>query len=536
MAEKNKLVFSVFNIDDPLSTISPQTTQVLYLRCYLEDLSAKTVIEEPEYFDRDYLAEFSAFYSVSSRGYTNRCRRIHFFSEKITRETLRQAAGGGKPSLKKIQNSYLGFVVLRPIPAAPLGRTVLTWYPDDQDKDIHTPRVKNPSRKYFIHVAGIELFVEGLAWQQQDAGVGACATVSLWSMLHSSAFDDHHAIPTTAEITRDAHSRHSYGARIFPSQGLNFWQICDAIKELKLAPLITEGDVKNGSNILGFSKERFASTCASYIRSGYPILLIGHLVREGNPGHAICVVGYRSCVPSTTNPLYPSLAELGIENVYIHDDNLGPNVRFEIETLSIPAAEDAEEAEEVSKGNEYIMLSPSAPIPRNGQRMVDCPTQDYSSFIPTQLIVAAHSDIRTDPVTLYKAGLNNATYISKIFNLLAQKSSKPSYGLTVSTRFIKLATYLGLELEERLKGNSKCLSKVRLALCEKVDPMSLHIGVVRIGLDDSTPLVDILYDTTDSDIHHPIFCHVAYSNQIPFVISLLESIGQGPFKECVEAF
>ena len=528
MAEKNKLKFSSFNIDDPLLSIFPQNTQILYLRCYLEDLSTKTVIEEPEYFDRDYLAEFSAFYSVSSKGYTNRCRRVHFFSEKITRETLKRAAGGGKPSLKKLQESYLGFVVLRPIPAAPLGRTVLTWYPE---RDINAPRVKNPSRNYFVHIAGIKLFVEGLAWQQQDTGVGACATVSLWSMLHSSAFDDHHAIPTTADITRDAHSKHSFGTRIFPSQGLNFWQICDAIKEQNLAPLITEGDVKDSSNIRGFSKERFASTCASYIRSGYPILLIGNLIDEGSPGHAICIVGYRSCVPSPTNPQYPSLAEFDIKYVYIHDDNLGPNVRFKIETLPI-----TQETEE-NNSKEIIILTPSAPIPKNGQRET-CPTEEYSSFIPTQLIVAAHSDIRTNPITLHKAGLKNATYMSQAINFLANKAGRQLYGLTVSTRFIKLANYFGLELEERLKGksNSKILSKVRLALYENVDPMSLHIGVVRIGLDDSTPLVDILYDTTDSDRNHPIFCHVAYSNQVPVVISLLESIGLGPFKECVEAF
>jgi len=181
------------------------------------------------------------------------------------------------------------------------------------------------------------------------------------------------------------------------------------------------------------------------------------------------------------------------------------------------------------------MLTPSAPIPRNSQRD-ECPTQDYSSFIPTQLIVAAHSEIRTNPETLHKAGLKNATYMSQVINILAKRAGQPLYGLAVTSRFIKLSTYFGLELNERLKGNSRVLSKVRMALHEKVDPMSLHIGVVRIGLDDSTPLVDILYDTTDSDRNHPIFCYVAYSSQIPTIMAILESSGLGPFKECVKAF
>jgi len=55
------------------------TTQVQYLRRYLTDLGATSVLEEQNYFDRDYLAEFSAFYSISSTGYPNVCRRLHFF-------------------------------------------------------------------------------------------------------------------------------------------------------------------------------------------------------------------------------------------------------------------------------------------------------------------------------------------------------------------------------------------------------------------------------------------------------------------------
>ena len=65
-----------------------------------------------------------------------------------------------------------------------MGRTVLKWFPDKSAET--TPRVLSSSRKYFVHIAGVELHVEGLAWQQQDTGVAACATISLWSMLHSS--------------------------------------------------------------------------------------------------------------------------------------------------------------------------------------------------------------------------------------------------------------------------------------------------------------------------------------------------------------
>jgi hypothetical protein len=84
--------------------------------------------------------------------------------------------------------------------------------------------------------------------------------------------------------------------------------------------------------------------------------------------------------------------------------------------------------------------------------------------------------------------------------------------LSFSTRFIKLSEYINCELENTLGDNPGLLGKVRLALCEKVPPMSLHIGVVRIGLWNATPLMDVLFDTTDSDRNHPVFAHVCYQS------------------------
>ena len=88
------------------------------------------------------------------------CRRIHFFDSKITRDNFRRAAGGSERLLKKLQECYLGFVVIRPISKTPFGRTVLKWYPEQM---LATPRVTEPSRDYYCHIAGVELKVKGLA-------------------------------------------------------------------------------------------------------------------------------------------------------------------------------------------------------------------------------------------------------------------------------------------------------------------------------------------------------------------------------------
>ena len=95
--------------------------QVEYLRCYLTDLGAKTVVEEPQYFDRDYLAEFSAFYATSSKGYSNVCRRLHLFAieEREVRRRVYEALAGDSVSLAMLNAAYLGFSVIRPLEMAP---------------------------------------------------------------------------------------------------------------------------------------------------------------------------------------------------------------------------------------------------------------------------------------------------------------------------------------------------------------------------------------------------------------------------------
>ncbi|HET7506347.1 MAG TPA: hypothetical protein VFK02_35250 [Kofleriaceae bacterium] len=143
------------------------------MRCYLHDLGARAIVIEPNYFDRDYLSEFEAFYATSSAGYPNICKRVHYFSASVTRAMFAKAVGGDDHARKLVEASYLGHIILRPISGAPLGRTVLRVYPDDAGVITGTPRVTQPAREYEAHVAGLTLKVSGLVWQQQDSAVGS---------------------------------------------------------------------------------------------------------------------------------------------------------------------------------------------------------------------------------------------------------------------------------------------------------------------------------------------------------------------------
>ncbi|HEX4422498.1 MAG TPA: hypothetical protein VH165_31505 [Kofleriaceae bacterium] len=485
--------------------------QAIYLRRYLEDLGAKTVVVEPYYFDRDYLSEFAAFYCVSASGYPNICQRLHFFDQDLDRSMLQHALSNDDASLHQLRSAYLGFVVLRPIPGSPLGRTVLGWYPDQLAGK--TPRVVAPSRDYDCHVGGIKLTVRGLAWQQQDSAVGACATIALWSMLHSSALAGHHGLPTTAEVTLSAHRTSSYGRRVFPNAGLNIQQLCEAIKGYGLSPVVVPGDVARPGSQPGFSRERFAASCAAMLRSGFPALVLGEL---NGTGHAVCAIGFRSAAPPAAPQGTVVHHDADIPHIYIHDDNLGPGVRFAI------GVEDG-----------LVSLRPEAP-PRVAHTVTPDPTISYPAFVPGHLVIAVPEDLRTSPDALHVIGLQIATKLSTLFDATAKQAGRPLPGFAMSTQFSRLRDYLGRDLEQVVGHKPTVLGRARLELIERVPPMSAHLGVVRVG-DGAVPLFDVLIDTTDSDSHLPVFAYVVYVASMLPALSAMIALDELPRAHCVDA-
>lgn len=459
------------------------------------------VLIEPRYFDRDYLSEFAAFYATSAAGYPNICRRAHYFSMEITRELFAMAAGGDLGARLELRIAYLGYVILRPIPGAPIGRTVLRVYNDDAGIAAGTPRVMEPARYYEVHIAGVTLAVSGLAWQQQDSAVGSCATVALWSMLHSSAFDDHHAIPTTAQITSTAHWAAPDGSRVFPATaGLHISQMLEVIKGHNLAPVVISGDQRSGDE---FSRARFCALVGAFIRSGYPVLVNGWLEEDERSPHAVCIVGFRT-------PRLPEIADgeavpadENIEVVYVHDDNLGTNARFRIDE---------------TRGS--VSLTPESPPPRgSGTWPTQNPTQTYWPITPTEIIVAVHQELRTDPLELQRAALECSSWLpSALEHEASERGVQEATGMTVGSRFIRLREYVHDVLAQTLRERPpEVLSRARLAIWEEVPPMSLHIGLVRVSL-GTQPMMDVLFDTSDSDRHLRPTAYVAYQPQVPWAL------------------
>lgn len=321
-------------------------------------------------------------------------------------------------------------------------------------------------------------------------------------MLHSSALDEWHSIPTTADITQFASRGAASGARIYPSNGLSTAQIREAIKQTGLEPVLLEGDIATDSWGYVFSHSQFSVSCAALIRSGYPVVLIA---RAGNDNHAVCMIGCRLDHEREPEPDDGDvvLMDSRIRYVYLHDDNLGPGVRFEVK-LNENSAPDCPETH-------FVELKSSAPDPRAGtDPHPDDPCKTYMVLTPSYLIAAVPGDLRMSPDTLHRTALDIAESVVGVWDEIAP-DDEPI--VAIRTSFIRLTEYLDVGLRTVLGSRPQVLGAARLALAERVVPMSRILGVVRLGVEGQA-IADVLLDTTEGDGHPTPFCTVVFSAQL----------------------
>lgn len=293
--------------------------QLGYINKYLTDLGTKTIVVEGNYIDRDFLDDYANYYSRCFVPPERECMRLHFFSQRFVQSDFESIILGADDA-EKLISSYIGFIVVRPLPVTKIGKTCLKTYPKEQDRFYPT------IQPYNVNLYGIKLTVESLAFQEQDKVAAACATSALWMLFHRTATIYKHKIPSPLEITRQATARLPLGDRIFPSTGLRREQMAEAIRDVGLEPFPNHADPR-----------LFPIMLYAYLRGGTPALL--HVIdRKDQQRHVVLASGYalsgKKPVPFPgSNILYRATR---MERLFVHDDQIGPFARFHIRD-AVPA-------------------------------------------------------------------------------------------------------------------------------------------------------------------------------------------------------
>jgi len=212
--------------------------------------------------------------------------RLHIFKHNFGptqfQAMLQAAAAGQQDAIEKdLNEQYLGYVTVRPIPSAPIGRTVLAHYGVTENR-----WYQPASTRHEAHLCGLALHITSLPFQQQDRAVGACATTAAWAALARAARASGRRAPTPFAVTSAA-TRHQVSDRDFPADGgLELAQLTTAIRELGFAPYTLKASAESFGT--------FVFTLKTYVRSGVPAVL--YLSDEQGEYHAVTVAGYKCSV------------------------------------------------------------------------------------------------------------------------------------------------------------------------------------------------------------------------------------------------
>lgn len=286
------------------------------------------MLAEHQYVDRDYLRDFSEYYATCFEEYSRFCKRLHFFSSAFDHHAFENLLLGdqAKLSAKILQNSYLGFAVIKPLPLTVIGRTCVRACVED-DFHEHYPTCTS----YDANLFGVPLEVKPtLPFQEQDQAVAACATSALWSSFHATGMVGSSTMPSPSQITAEATAGQQLDSRAFPNVGLTSAMMARAIQSVGLEPLLL-----NPYDLI-----RLRCIAYAYLRGKVPAILGLDMYKVTNAAgekigkHAVAASGYR-IGENEALPIagFKNLRLRGsrVDRFYVHDDQIGPfaEMRFD---------------------------------------------------------------------------------------------------------------------------------------------------------------------------------------------------------------
>ncbi len=532
---------SLLNVPRSPISVASGDRQLEYISRYIEkpDLhpaKQRCILVEAHYIDRDFLEDCGVFYVQNLKPPENHCRRVHFFACDAkaledalegARHSLRLPNGQRRKEYNRIckelsEKLYLGYTVIRPLPGCPIGRTVLRCLPETCPGNNFT-RIMSITRVYHAHVGPLDLQVRGLAFQQQDRGVSACATVAIWSAFHRLHETDEITIPSPSKITRLATQfALPFGRSMPASEGLNISQMSVAIEVLQMSPaLATFREEKHGA-----CKQAIWSA----VKSGYPaILILGYvgivderlpesrrlILRDtgGSGFHAVTVVGLKQAKPST--PGATPFDEISVNGskfrlyraaqsvvaAYIHDDRIGPYRRAEFTDRSFIKNTAPLHAEELASSPGIRIRSRS-----HSEEPV------FEHWAIQYLLLPLHPRIRMTLGDLEKLSIHLSSTIVAILSAAIKSNSLPAPKDGASSEvLLDFWIERGHTYQHRIASDRRASDRLALEILERVG-FPRHVGVLRFEIGKTVnEFVDILIDTT-SNLPNEHFLLIAASD------------------------
>lgn len=473
-----------------LPAFAADNNRVNYIDDHLAELKVASIVSEPIYIDTDYLEDYATFYSGCHREYQRSCKRIHFFAKPDSHRAVHSPGMFEKlffsrdtNLIRAFKDAYLGFVVVRPLPEAIIGRTVLKCWPNEANGRLRYFTVVG---RYVAHLLGIEFVIEhSLPFQEQDSACGACATIALWSAFQQAARLFGTTSPRPSSITRLASPlpAPAFG-RTIPSHGLSVYQICTAIRSIGLEP-----ELFRMQNSKGGRKIPWLSLIYSYVSAGVPAILVVGIPNSDKALHAVTVCGY--CLHDPPRMLHKAesakppplpMSGMTIPEFYVHDDRRGPFCHYFVKH------------EPTKTDQRPLLVEYEEPLPDNRtQRVLE----------PLYIIVPVCSEIRITFVDAHEV----VSQIAAVLQLLLVTPS--GSGREVARFHWDLRLMKSSDLKEYCRDHSLGFEAYRSILESSLPGFVWHARL----LADTELLWELVMDATDT--HRSTFIvHSVWHSQI----------------------
>lgn len=294
----------------PISVVMAKR-QVSYINGYLSHWEQeKTMMIEEEYIDSSFLEDFSSYFVRCFQHHKRNCSRIHFFlSNQKDLESLEKFTDN-EDAMRSLQDAYLGFVVIRPIPDTFIAKVCLKKWEKLNFVISH---------KESASFLGEQFLVDTVPFQEQDRVLSVCATTALWSFFYANGFVKRMKKDSPYQITKKA-TESDYRYQMNQNlTGLSLEMMGKSISNAGLKPF-------HFSNNDDVDSCYFYSVLSSFLSSGIPVVL-GLTVYSGLPKkrgskekgyHAVVALGGKSL--KEESDFY--------DEMYVHDDRVGPYARL----------------------------------------------------------------------------------------------------------------------------------------------------------------------------------------------------------------
>jgi len=228
-----------------------------------------TVVFEYPYVDKHYRDSYYFYFSTKHRLIKRNSIRLSFFTDDITENCF---IDGGKHN--KLQDSFLGFITLRPTKRNIIGRNLIS---PKLFKDNDFVLMLS---SFSVLIYGIKLQIDAFPHCSQDQETLSCAETTLLNIMEyfGNKYSEYTPV-LPSKIIKILSTRAN--ERQIPTSGLTTEDLSFALKQLGFSPKIY-------SNII-IDNDKFKQILDIYIESGIPI--IGTLENDGIDGHAIIIVG-----------------------------------------------------------------------------------------------------------------------------------------------------------------------------------------------------------------------------------------------------